>query len=51
MQSETYKIKMQYYQYVFEKTKIGKKVLDYLKDREINLEMAKKFQLGYLKKN
>ncbi len=37
----------QYFQYILEKTKFGKKALDYLKKREINEKIIKKFQLGY----
>jgi DNA primase len=37
----------QYFQYILEKTKFGKKGIDYLVKRKIRPEMIKKFQLGY----
>lgn len=37
----------QYYQYVLEKTKYGKKALSYLLNRAINPNIMKMFQLGY----
>ena len=37
----------QYYQYILEKTKYGKKAVDYLINRGINNKIINKFQLGY----
>ncbi len=37
----------EYFNYILLKTKFGEKVIDYLKSRSINLQIAKKFQLGY----
>jgi len=36
-----------FFSYVLEKSKFGKKALDYLTGRKINLKTIKKFQLGY----
>lgn len=36
-----------YYQYILNKTDFGKKALDYLNQRKIHKEIAKKFNLGY----
>jgi len=37
----------EFFQYVLNKTRFGKKGLDYLNSREVNSSIAKKFQLGY----
>jgi len=37
----------QYFQYILEKTKFGKKGMDYLLTRKISPKIIKKFQLGY----
>lgn len=37
----------EFYEYILNKTKFGKRALDYLKDRGIKLPIIKKFQLGY----
>ena len=41
------KLAADYYQYILEKTDIGKTAREYLKDRGIKSEIAQKFQLGY----
>ena len=37
----------EFYEYILNKTKFGKKTLDYLKNRDIKTDTSKKFQLGY----
>ena len=37
----------EYFSYILNDTKYGKKAQDYIKERKINLNIAKKFKLGY----
>lgn len=40
-------ISAEFFEYMLHKTKFGEKALSYLKDRGINPQIAKKFQIGY----